>query len=241
MTQTALLYNANVELAGQLIRLLTKRGMKVYAVDSKSLFYINEAMVSNPELEDKIIPVILPKQSSTSTVKSLEKITAQNGDDTLDLVIDFNQSGEDLSTDDFKFVSKLLMSPLIKKGTVMCFGNSKAITSSSTFKSVNAFVSTLSGEADDKFGYGNVHVVNLLSTSEVNAGDITEVATGYMDSLIRSGYKVHKIHSLMDLIYAFIYYMLPLNTYRYLGMATDVFRDWTTSRLNDHEYPQILG
>lgn len=100
----ALIYNANLPIAKEVARLLAQRGVKIYALDTDSLFYVNELLINNPEFEETVIPIQAPKNE---ILARLQLEMQDEGDKNIDLVLDFNLSTSDLKTDDRSWINPL--------------------------------------------------------------------------------------------------------------------------------------
>ncbi|VEU23737.1 DEKNAAC104825 [Brettanomyces naardenensis] len=228
--KVALVYNANDLIAKEIIKQLVKRGLKVCAVDSNSLFYVNELLTNNPELEDNIVPILLPRQAK---IDELGSALAKDHISKIHLVVDLNLSERELVSDDYKFISDMIDSQLIDRDCVFCFGNAKTIDSPSTYKAANELVQGLEKEAESKLGEDHTSVINLLNPREPGQKDPENVASLYIDALLRSAFRVRRIANLMDVFYTFLYYSLPLTAYSYMEKTGKMFEDWTSPSLKD--------
>ncbi|QOU20619.1 hypothetical protein BRETT_000329 [Brettanomyces bruxellensis] len=232
----ALIFNANLPIAKEVARLFAQRGLKIYALDTESLFYVNELLINNPEFEDSIIPIQSPKNEIFSKLQSLME---EEGDKIIDLVMDFNLSTSDLKTEDLEFSSKLLASEMVNSETIFCFGNGYAIKSAASFEQINLSIKKIQQEVQSKYG-DDCNVINLVSRLEPNIHDLASEALKYLESLIRTKFKVKKLNNWVDLACIIMYYGLPLSGYSYIEKVGQLFNDWTSPSLKENDSDLIL-
>ncbi len=232
----ALIYNANLPIAKEVARLLAQRGVKIYALDTDSLFYVNELLINNPEFEETVIPIQAPKNE---ILARLQLEMQDEGDKNIDLVLDFNLSTSDLKTDDLDVISKILMSSMVNSETIFCFGNGYAIKSAPSFNKVNSSIQKIQQEAKEKYG-DDCNIINLVGRSEPNIHDLASDALKYLESLIRTKFKVKKLNNWVDLACIIMYYGLPLSSYSYIEKVGQLFNDWTSPSLKDSDSDLIL-
>ncbi|QPG72977.1 hypothetical protein FOA43_000281 [Brettanomyces nanus] len=235
--KVALINNANSPIGKEITKLLAKRSVKVYAVDRDSLFYIDELLKNNPEMESNISPILLSKNK---TVTDLSDLLTREGTANVHIVVDLNLSENELVTDDFKFVSNLIDSSLVGESCVFCFGNVNAINSPSVLKAANEFIDVVQNEVEAKLGEQHSAVINLFDPRALSRYNPEDIASFYINSLIRCSYRVSRIGNLKDVLYTAMYYGLPLNAYKYMEETGQMLEDWTSPNLNDVGEPELL-